>query len=183
MRLSHSELLRSIRNLKRKSILRTISEKALLESEQKFWTKIFEFASDALFILDLQGNFHRCQPDRLRASWIHKSGCCRDMCPNSIRQSTPQRSPGAACKAGWAVFKSARACEERRDLMPVEINAKIITLGERKVVFSGIRIRARAGGGSAQANECQTSYLDPGHSRHGVLQECQRTALDREQSS
>ena len=140
LRLSHSELLRSHQKLEAESILRTISEKALLESEQKFWT-IFEFASDALFILDLQGNFidvNRTAYERLgytKAELLSRHVSQLD--PPEYAAKVPMRMEQLA-KQGWTVFESAHV---RKDgtVMPVEINARIITLGERKVVFSGIR--------------------------------------------
>lgn len=130
----------SNRELEAESVLRRKSEDALSRSEQNFRT-LFEYATDALFILDREGNFidvNRIAYERLGYTKeemlsLHIS----QLDPPEYAAQVPKRLE-LLKKQGWAVFESAHL---RKDgtVMPVEINARLLDYDNRKVFFSVIR--------------------------------------------
>ncbi len=120
--------------------LRKKSEDALRQSEEKLRT-LFESATDAFFILDLEGNFI----DVNRTAFERLGYTKEEMLRMHITQLDP---PEFAAKVsgrieqikshGAAVFETAHL---RKDgtAMPVEVNTRILDYDGRKVLFSVIR--------------------------------------------
>jgi two-component system cell cycle sensor histidine kinase/response regulator CckA len=127
------------------AIWRDISERkrvedALRESEQKFRT-LFESANDGLFILDMEGNivdFNRIAYERL--------GYTREEMQrmNITQLDEPSFTPMVAKRIkhlkeyGQLVADIAHLKKDGTS-MPVEINARIINLGGKDVIFSMVR--------------------------------------------
>ncbi len=116
------------------------THEAVQHSEEKFHT-LFDSASDAIFILDLEGNFidiNKAAYDRL--------GYAKDemLSMHVSRVHSPTYSgqiPGRLAllrEQGYAVVYSEHV---RKDgtIMPVEVNARVIDYEGRKVIFSIIR--------------------------------------------
>ena len=137
---SRDELLLSHQKFEAESSMREKSEKALQESEQKLRT-LFEFGTDAFFLLDLEGNFidiNRTAYERLGYTKEEMlSMHISRLDPPEFAAKLPERFEQIQ-KQGWAVFESAHL---RKDgtAMPVEINTRIMDLGHRKIIFSAIR--------------------------------------------
>ncbi len=120
--------------------LRKQADDALLQSEEKFRT-LFEDATDAIFILDLQGAFigmNRTAYERLG----YTKG---EMLAMHISQlNAPEFNEGLRERLekirveGQAVFESGH---RRKDgsVMPVEVNARIMEFGGKTVFFSVVR--------------------------------------------
>ncbi|MGD0283644.1 MAG: PAS domain S-box protein, partial [Dissulfurispiraceae bacterium] len=119
---------------------RKLIEAALRQSEEKFRT-LFEFAVDALFILDMDGNFI----DVNRTAYERLGYTKAEMLSINISQLD---HPDFADKIlgrmehlkkyGWCECESAHL---RKDgtAMPVEINARFMDFQGRKVIFSVVR--------------------------------------------
>ncbi len=116
------------------------AEQSIRQSEEKFRT-LFESAKDALFILDLEGNFidvNRIAYERLgytREEMLSMNLSRLD--PPEFAARISERMARVSSR-GHAVVESAHL---RKDgsVMPVEINARIIDYDGRKAVFSIIR--------------------------------------------
>ena len=115
-------------------------EDALRESENKFHT-LFESANDALIILDMQGNiidFNRIAHERL--------GYTREEMQrmNISQLNEPSFNPMISArlkhlkKYGQLVAELAHMKKDGSS-MPVEINARVINLREKDVIFSVVR--------------------------------------------
>jgi diguanylate cyclase (GGDEF)-like protein/PAS domain S-box-containing protein len=115
-------------------------EEALKESEEKFRT-LFESASDALFIIDVQGNFLDVNTTAHRRLGYTKEEMLA--LPLS-RLDHPSYAPlirerfRELTELGQSVFESAHV---RKDgtVMPVEVNTRLIELKGQKVAFSVAR--------------------------------------------
>ncbi|MDH4163465.1 MAG: PAS domain S-box protein [Nitrospirota bacterium] len=130
---AHEELLAE-------STLRKKTDEALLQSEVKFRT-LFEDAADAIFVMDLEGNFI----DVNRTAYTRLGYAKEEMLSLHISQlNDPQFNPALRERfsriksEGQAVFESGH---RRKDgsFMPVEVNARIVDFGGRTVFFSVIR--------------------------------------------
>lgn len=116
------------------------AQEALLESEEKF-KNLFESATDAIFILDMKGNFidiNRAAHQRLGYTreemlQMHIS----ELDPPEYAEKVPERLADLQEK-GQAVFESAHYYKDGR-IMPVEINSRVLDHGGQKVYFSLIR--------------------------------------------
>lgn len=116
------------------------AEQALAESEKRYRTLV-ESASDAIFILDLNGNFidlNTVAYERLgytRDEMLSKN--VSEFDPPEFAARVPERIEQIK-KNGRAVFESAHI---RKDgsVMPVEINSRIIEFDGKKVFFSIVR--------------------------------------------
>ena len=116
------------------------AEGALRESEQKYRT-LFDSATDAIFILDLDGNLI----DVNRNGYTRLGYTKQEMLSLHISQldqaefaaSVPERIAQVS-RQGEAVFESAH---RRKDgsVMPVEVNSRLIDYEGRKAYFSIIR--------------------------------------------
>ncbi len=127
------------------AIWRDITERkrtaeALKESERKFRT-LFESANDAIFIIDLEGNFI----DINRIAYERLGYTKEEMMSMSISQlDSPQYASTVALrieqlkKDGHGVVEVAHRKKDGT-IMPVEINVRIIDFGERKILFSIVR--------------------------------------------
>jgi two-component system cell cycle sensor histidine kinase/response regulator CckA len=127
------------------AIWRDISERkrvedALRESEEKFRT-LFELANDGLIILDMQGNiidFNRIAHERL--------GYTREEMQrmNIAQVNEPSFNPMISERIkhleehGQLVAELAHLRKDGTS-MPIEINARIIRLGQKDVIFSMVR--------------------------------------------
>lgn len=116
------------------------SEKALYESEKKY-RDMFESATDAIFILDLDGNFI----DVNSIAYSRLGYSKEEMLSMHISQLDPPqfaaKVPGRMAQLrdhGFAIFDSAHI---RKDgtVMPVEVNARLYDYEGKKVYFSFIR--------------------------------------------
>jgi PAS domain S-box-containing protein len=109
-------------------------------SEEKF-RKLFDSATDAIFILDEQGNFidlNRTSHERLgytREEMLSRN--VSEIDPPEFASRVPERLKELREK-GCLVFESAHV---RKDgsVMPVEINARIMDYGGERAVVSFIR--------------------------------------------
>ena len=116
------------------------AEDALRESETKLRT-LFESVNDAIFILDTKGNFidvNKTAYERLgytKEEMLTKNVAFLD--PPEFAVRVPERLERMR-ELGHAVFESAHI---RKDgtVMPVEINARLIDLQGKPMVFSVIR--------------------------------------------
>lgn len=112
----------------------------LRESETKLRT-LFDSANDAIFVLDLEGNFidiNRTAHERLGYTKDEMlSMHISRLDPPEFAARVPERFE-KIIKHGYAVFESAHY---RKDgtIMPVEVNTRTIDYGGRKVIFSLIR--------------------------------------------
>jgi PAS domain S-box-containing protein len=144
--------------------LRKKSEDALRQSEEKFRT-LFEFATDAIFILDLKGNFI----DVNRTAYERLGYAKAEMLNMHISQLDP---PEFAAKVpmrmeliknhGVAVFETAHL---RKDgtAMPVEVNTRILDYDGRQVFFSIVRDiteRKRAEEALKKSEERYRTFID-----------------------
>lgn len=135
-----AKLEEKVRELEKMLEERKKVEEALKSSEEKFRT-LFESANDAIFILDLKGNFID-----LNATAYKRLGYTREeMLSKHVSQFDPPEFAAKVperleqiTKYGKAVFESAHI---RKDgtVMPVEINSRIIDFEGRKAFFSIIR--------------------------------------------
>jgi PAS domain S-box-containing protein len=113
---------------------------ALQRSEDKFRT-LFESATDAIFILDVEGNFidlNKTAYGRLgyaKEEMLTKH--ISELAHPDFREKIHERFEHLQ-KHGWCICESAHL---RKDgtVMPVEVNAKVIDFDGKKVVFSIIR--------------------------------------------
>jgi len=114
--------------------------KQLMESERKY-RDLFESATDAIFILDLQGNFidvNRIAYTRLGYSKEEMlSMNISRLDPSEFAARVPERLTQIS-EHGFAVFESAHI---RKDgtVMPVEVSSRLYDYDGRKVYFSHIR--------------------------------------------
>ena len=116
------------------------AEKLLINSETKY-RDLFESAIDAIFILDLQGNFI----DVNRVAYTRLGYSKEEMISMHITRLDP---PEFAAKVperlaqirehGFAVFESAHVKKDGT-VMPVEVNSRLYDYDGRKVYFSVIR--------------------------------------------
>jgi len=140
------------------------SEEALRQSEEKLRT-LFESATDAFFILDLEGNFI----DVNRTAFERLGYTKEEMLCMHISQLDP---PECASKVsvrieqikrhGAAVFETAHL---RKDgaVMPVEVNTRILDYDGEKVIFSVIRDiteRKRAEEALKKSEERYRTFID-----------------------
>jgi PAS domain S-box-containing protein len=115
-------------------------EEALRHSEEKF-RALFDSASDALYIVDLKGDFidvNRTGHERLGYSKEElMSMNVSSLDSPQFAKKVPERLAQLKSR-GSAVFESAHA---RKDgtIMPVEVNAMIIDYDGEKVIFSSVR--------------------------------------------
>ncbi len=116
------------------------TEAAARSSEEKFST-LFDAVDDAIFILDEQGKFIEIN----RAAHERLGYTREEMLSMSLGQlDAPEFAPlvprriAEVSEKGSAIHESAHV---RKDgtVMPVEVNAKIITYGGRKAIISVIR--------------------------------------------
>jgi PAS domain S-box-containing protein len=130
---AHTELLAE-------SERRKHSEEALRASEQQFRT-LYENSTDAIFILDLQGNFI----DVNRTAYERLGYTKEEMLALHIsRLNAPEFNASLKERfdkvraEGQAVFESGH---RRKDgsVMPVEVNTRILDFGGKKVILSVIR--------------------------------------------
>jgi PAS domain S-box-containing protein len=116
------------------------SEDALRQSEEKLRT-LFEFATDAIFILDLEGNFidvNRTAYERLGYAKVEMLDMhISQLDPPEFAAKVPMRME-LIKNHGVAVFETAHL---RKDgtIMPVEVNTRILDYDGRKVFLSIIR--------------------------------------------
>lgn len=116
------------------------AEDELRESEAQF-RMLFDQANDAIFILDLQGNFIDVnQTGHKRLGYAKEemlATSVRELDPPEFAARVPERLEKIRSE-GKAIFESAHL---RKDgtVMPVEINARIIDFRGQKVLFSVIR--------------------------------------------
>jgi PAS domain S-box-containing protein len=119
---------------------RKLMEATLRQSEEKFRT-LFESAIDALFIIDMDGNFI----DVNKTAYERLGYTKAEMFSMNISQldhpdfadKIPERMEHLQ-KHGWCMCESAHL---RKDgtAMPVEVNARLMEFQGRKVFFSAIR--------------------------------------------
>ena len=137
---SRDEQARAHEELLGESVRRKASEESLRASEEKFRT-LFEDAADAIFIVDLEGRFI----DVNRIAYQRLGYTKEEMLALTIAQLNDSRFNAGLRERleqikdeGLAVFESGH---RRKDgsVMPVEVNARLIELGGRKVFFSVIR--------------------------------------------
>jgi len=144
--------------------LRRKSEDALRQSEKKFRT-LFEFANDAIFILDLEGNFidvNRTAYERLgyaKAEMMNMHISQLD--PPEFAAKVPMRME-LIKNSGVAVFETAHL---RKDgtVMPVEVNTRILDYDGKKVFFSigrDITERKRAEEALKKSEERYRTFID-----------------------
>ncbi len=116
------------------------ADEALRRSEEKFRT-LFESATDGLFIVDMEGkiiDINRTAYERLGYSKEEMlSMQISELDHPDFRETLPGRMEHVR-KHGWCVCESAHL---RKDgsVMPVEINARIMDFGGKRVFFSVIR--------------------------------------------
>ncbi|MEE9524960.1 MAG: PAS domain S-box protein, partial [Thermodesulfovibrionales bacterium] len=116
------------------------AEDALRKGEEKLKT-LFDSATDAIFILDMKGNFiniNRTAHERLgytREEMLAMS--ISELNHPDLVPKVPERLDQIR-KGGFAIFESAHT---RKDgtIMPVEVNSRILDYDGRKVFFSFIR--------------------------------------------
>jgi PAS domain S-box-containing protein len=116
------------------------TEEALRKSEEKYRT-LFESATDAIFILDLEGNFI----DINSAAYTRLGFTKEEMLslhisrldPPEFAARVPERLAQIS-RFGETVFESAHL---RKDgsIMPVEVNSRLLEYGGQQVYFSIIR--------------------------------------------
>ncbi|MHB1055977.1 MAG: PAS domain S-box protein [Thermoleophilia bacterium] len=116
------------------------AEDELKESETQF-RMLFDQSTDAIFILDLQGNFIDVnQTGHKRLGYAKEemlAMCVSELDPPEFAAMEPERFEMLR-REGHAIFESAHI---RKDgsVMPVEINARIIDFRGQAVLFSVIR--------------------------------------------
>ena len=136
----NNDLLTSNIELESEIALRKKSEEALRQSEEKLRT-LFEFATDAIFIIDLEGNFIDVNRTAFERLGYTKEEMLRmhitRLDPPEFAAKVPMRME-LIKNYGVAVFETAHL---RKDgtVMPVEINTRILDYDGRKVFFSIVR--------------------------------------------
>ncbi len=116
------------------------AEEALQKSEHKF-RGLFESANDALFILDLEGNFID-----INRNGYERLGYTKDeILSMHVSQLDPPEYAAKVgsrveqvIKDGHGVFESVH-CRKDGTPMPVEINVRSMDFGDRKVLYSIVR--------------------------------------------
>jgi len=157
-------LLTSNKELESEAALREKSKDALRRSEEKLRT-LFEFATDAIFILDLEGNiidvnrtaYERLGYDKTEILNMHVS----QLDPPEFAAKVPMRIE-LIKNHGVAVFETAHL---RKDgtTMPVEVNTRILDYDGRKFIFSIIRDiteRKRAEEALKKSEERYRTFID-----------------------
>ncbi|MFC1657691.1 PAS domain-containing protein [Candidatus Moduliflexota bacterium] len=124
------------------------------------YRSIFEMASDAIFILDSEGNFlevNRAAHERLgytREEMLSMN--VADIDPPEFAARVPERMKSIMEK-GQAFFESAH---RRRDgtVMPVEINSRAFPLDGEEIVFSIIRDITRRKAAEEKIRESEKKF-------------------------
>lgn len=116
-------------------------QQALLEASRKRFSTLFDFSSDAIFILDITGKFidvNKTAYTRLGYSKKEMLAMhVADLVPPEFAAIAPARMERVV-QNGYAVFESAHYRADGT-AMPVEINARLIDLDGQQVIMSVIR--------------------------------------------
>ncbi|MBI3479886.1 MAG: PAS domain S-box protein [Nitrosomonadales bacterium] len=118
-----------------------ITERKRTEEELKLSAQILNSVSDAVFLLDLEGNFIYLN----EAAWKSRGYTRDEMMAMNLRElNAPQYSSltGISMQSlmgnGSGFFESAHLCKDG-SVMPVEINARIIESGDKRLLLSVVR--------------------------------------------
>ena len=121
--------------------LRDITERKRAEEELKLSAQILDGVSDTVFLLDLEGNFVYLN----EAAWKSRGYTRDEMMRMNLRAlDTAKQSDliesrmKTLMENGQSVFESAHRCKNG-PIMQVEINARVIESGGRKLLLSVIR--------------------------------------------
>lgn len=121
--------------------LRDITERKRAEKELKLSAQILDSVSDTVFLLDLDGNFVYLN----EAAWKSRGYTRDEMMRMNLRalDTAEQRDliesrMKTLMERGQGVFESAHRCKNG-SIMLVEINARVIESGGRKLLLSVIR--------------------------------------------
>lgn len=121
--------------------LHDITERKRAEKELKLSAQILDSVSDTVFLLDLDGNFVYLN----EAAWKSRGYTRDEMMRMNLRTlDTAEQSDliesrmKTLMKNGQGVFESAHRCKNG-SVMLVEINARVIESGGRKLLLSVIR--------------------------------------------
>jgi len=127
------------------AFMRNITERkhqqVLLERNRERFEKVFEYSSDGLFILDMQGNFIDINRTAYESLGYTKAEMMTmkltELDPPEYAAKVPKRIQQIK-EHGMAVFETAHY---RKDgsIMPVEVKARVIELGGEKVFLSVVR--------------------------------------------
>lgn len=119
----------------------SIRQQRLLDDERKRFRELFESSGDGMFILDMKGNFidvNQTAHNRLGYSKAELIAMhLTELDPPEFSAKVPGRMRQIRAN-GAATFETAHY---RKDgtVMPVEVNARVMELGGREIVFSVIR--------------------------------------------
>jgi diguanylate cyclase (GGDEF)-like protein/PAS domain S-box-containing protein len=123
------------------SFLRDITERKRAEEELKLRAQILNSISDTIFLLDLDLNFVYLN----EAAWKSRGYTRDEMMGMNLRTLNAPEYNGLLAprmqtlmENGQGFFESAHRCKDGA-IMPVEINARIIDSGGRKLLLSVIR--------------------------------------------
>ncbi|MDT8375960.1 MAG: diguanylate cyclase [Mariprofundaceae bacterium] len=112
-----------------------------IEKSHDHFRMLFDFSSDGLLIVDMQGNFidiNRTAHERLGYSKAEMLAMkLTDLDPPEFAARVPERMEQIK-KHGMVVFETAH-CRKDGSIMPVEVNARVIDLDGERVVFSTVR--------------------------------------------
>ncbi len=117
------------------------AHQAMLEASKKRFEELFESSTDAIFILDMHGNFidiNKTAHERLgytKEEMLLLS--VKDLDPPEFAVKVPTRMK-QIMESGSAVFESAHYRKDH-SIMPVEINARKLDLDGQEVVLSIVR--------------------------------------------
>ncbi|WP_394787623.1 PAS domain S-box protein [Rhodoferax sp.] len=123
------------------AFLRDITDRKRAEEELKLSAQILNNISDTVFLLDLDGNFIYLN----KAAWTTRGYAQEEMMGMNLHElNTPEQNTQYAQRlkaltdAGQGFFESAHRCKNG-STMPVEVSARVIDSGGRKVLLSVIR--------------------------------------------
>ncbi|TAN42655.1 MAG: PAS domain S-box protein [Nitrospirae bacterium] len=147
------------------------TETALREAEERY-RRLFEDATDAVFIVDEHGNFidvNKTAYERLGYTKEElMSMDIRKLDSPKFAAIVPERLAQIQ-KSGVAIFESAH---RRKDgtIMPVEVNSRTIDYGGRRVLFSVIRDITERKKAEYLLQESEERYRDLFENAHDMIQ-------------
>lgn len=118
-----------------------ITERRQVEAQLKLEAELLDGATDSIFLHDVDGNLFYTNESAYRSRGYSKDELMQ-MNVNALEipkfSRRKQRRTKQLLKTGFATFESAHVRRDR-SIMPVEVKAKVIQSGERKLILSVTR--------------------------------------------